>query len=281
MDEFNLANQDSSINFDDVAADIYTVDYDESKRMATVNSIQERTKKVLLDNILSKPKEKQIAEVSGHIVSRLGDMTPISEQDLKKYVSRVFDDFSTDQIRDIIDNPFNYVQKIKQKINTLTAQYAKKKFQLLLDANEIIVREHFSFPSVIMPFNPSTPISKSLYDREDSMNNFEQEMIMEIASLENVVFWHRNLSRGKGFYINGFKSNHYPDFIIHTEKGNLILLETKGDDRDNDDSRDKNRLGKKWAEKAGDSYKYFMVFQTKKVEDTYNAKGIIEVMRKL
>jgi len=79
--------------------------------------------------------------------------------------------------------------------------------------------------------------------------------------MENVVFWHRNLTIGKGFLINGFSSNHYPDFILYTEKGNIVIIETKGNDRDNDDSRDKNRLGKTWAEKSGDSYKYFMVFQ--------------------
>ena len=281
LDGFNLANQNSQIDFDAVAADIYTVDYDQYKKEATVNHIKERTKKVLLDNILSKPKEKQIAEVSAHIVARLGDMTPISEQDLKKYVSRVFDNFSTDQIRDIIDNPFNYVQKIKQKINQLTQKYAKERFQVLLDANEIKVKEHFEFPQHIIPFNPSTSITKSLYDREDSMNNYEQEMIMEISGLDNVVFWHRNLSRGKGFFINGFESNHYPDFIIYTQRGNIVVIETKGDDRDNDDSRDKNRLGKTWAEKSGENYKYFMVFQSKRVEDTYTAKGIIEVMKKL
>jgi type III restriction enzyme len=281
LDGFNLANQNSQIDFDAIAADIYTVDYDQYKKEATVNHIKERTKKVLLDNILSKPKEKQIVEVSAHIVARLGDMTPISEQDLKKYVSRVFDNFSTDQIRDIIDNPFNYVQKIKQKINKLTQNYAKERFQVLLDANEIKVKEHFEFPSNIIPFNPSTSITKSLYDREESMNNYEQEMIMEIAGLDNVVFWHRNLSRGKGFFINGFESNHYPDFIIYTKRGNVVVIETKGDDRDNDDSRDKNRLGKTWAEKSGENYKYFMVFQSKRVEDTYTANGIIEVMKKL
>jgi len=281
LDGFNLANQNSQIDFDAVDADIYTVDYDKHKKEATVNHIKERTKKVLLDNILSKPKDKQVVEVSGHIVARLGDMTPISEQDLKKYVGRVFDNFSTDQIRDIIDNPFNYVQKIKQKINQLTQNYAKERFQVLLDANEIKVKEHFEFPPHIMPFNPSTSITKSLYDREDSMNNYEQEMIMEIAGLDNVVFWHRNLSRGKGFFINGFENNHYPDFIIYTKKGNIAIIETKGDDRDNDDSRDKNRLGKTWAEKSGNSFKYFMVFQSKKVEDTYTAKSIIEVLKKL
>jgi type III restriction enzyme len=180
-----------------------------------------------------------------------------------------------------LTNPFNYVQKIRQKIGTLTKEYSKKRFQILLDANEIKVKENFCFPENIIPLNPSTPISKSLYDREDSMNNFEQEMILNIASLNNVVFWHRNFSRGKGFFINGFENNHYPDFILYTKKDNLVVIETKGDDRDNDDSRDKNRLGKTWAEKSGENYKYFMVFQSKKVEDTYTAKGIIEVLEKL
>lgn len=281
LDGFSLANQDSNIDFDSISAEIRTIDYDQHKKEASIKHIQERTKKVLLDNILSKPKDKRIIDISNHIVSRLGDMTPISEQELRKYVSRVFDSFSTNQIRDIIDNPFNYVQKIKQKINSLTQEYAKDRFQVLLDANEIKVKESFQFPETIMPYNPSTPITKSLYDREDSMNNYEQNMIMEIAGLNNVVFWHRNLSRGKGFFINGFESNHYPDFILYTKKGNIILLETKGDDRDNDDSKDKNRLGKVWANKSGENYKYFMVFQSKDVEDTYTAKSIIELLKML
>ena len=113
------------------------------------------------------------------------------------------------------------------------------------------------------------------------MNGFEQKMIMELASLDNVFFWHRNLNKGKGFYINGFSTNHYPDFIIYTQKGNLVLIETKGDDRVNDDSLMKNKLGKLWAEKSGSNFKYFMVFQTKEVEDCYNANSIIEVLKRL
>src|SRR5574344_1896952 len=58
--------------------------------------------------------------------------------------------------------------------------------------------------------------------------------------------------------INGF-INHYPDFIIYTEQGNIILLETKGEQLSNDDSKDKLALGTKWADKAGDKFHYFMV----------------------
>jgi len=63
------------------------------------------------------------------------------------------------------------------------------------------------------------------------MNTLEQEFITQISSLE-IFFWHRNLGRGKGFSLNGFKSNHYPDFIIVTKSHKVILVETKGADRD-------------------------------------------------
>ncbi len=281
LDGFVLSSQDSSIDFNDSSADIYKVDFDEGKKTTAVKKLSQRAKSILLDTILSKPKENQITDVSSMIVSKLGDMTPISEQELKKYVSRVFDNLNTEQIRDIVANDFIYIKKIKDKINSLTSKYSKERFQVLLDANEIIVQDNFVLPDSISSFSPSTPISKSLYEREEKMNNYEQEMILEVASLENIEFWHRNLERGKGFFLNGFSSNHYPDFILYTKKGNIILLETKGDVYDNDDSRDKNKLGKIWAQKAGDNYKYFMVFQSKDVPNTYTAKSIIEVLKKL
>ena len=113
------------------------------------------------------------------------------------------------------------------------------------------------------------------------MNGFEQKMISEISALENVKFWHRNLTRGKGFFINGFQNNHYPDFIIKTHKGNIVLIETKGDYLDNDDSKNKRELGRVWAEKAGNNYKYFMVFESKKVENAFTLKTVIEVLKGL
>jgi type III restriction enzyme len=278
---FNLLECDTKINFDEISAEIYAVDFDGSKGTATANKVTQRAKSILVDTILSKPKENQIKDVSKFIVGKLGDMTPIREQDLTRYVSRVFESLSDDQIRDIIKNEFIYIQKIRNKINDLGAAYSKVRFKILLDANEVFVKENFSFTESINPLSPSTPIGKSLYEMEDSMNIFEQDMIMTIATLDNVVFWHRNLSRGKGFFINGYYRDHYPDFILSTKKGNIILIETKGDHLDNDDSKDKNKLGKIWAEKSGDKYKYFMVFQTKTVENCYTANTIIEVLKRL
>jgi len=281
LEGFKLSNYSTEISFDDISKEIYAVDFNEQKKTATAQKVSKRAKSILVDTILSKPKENQVNQISSHIVSKLGDMTPISQQELQKYVSRVFDNLSTDQVRDIVDNDFIYVKKIKDKINHLTDRYAKERFQVGIDSNTIFVKQNFVFPEKLTFLNPSTTIGKSLYDREASMNNYEQKMILEVASLENIVFWHRNLERGKGFALNGFSSKHYPDFILYTKKGNIILLETKGDVYDNDDSRNKNILGKTWAEKAGENFKYFMVFESKQVENTYTANSVIEVLKGL
>lgn len=281
LDGFNLLTCDTQIDFNDVSKDVIKVDFDESKKTVTASKVTARAKSILVDTILSKPKASQLAQVSHMLVHKLGEMYPIKQQELTQYVSRVFENLSTEQIRDVIQNEFNYVSILKKKIQSFLDEYARQQFNMFIASNQIEVKESFALPETIMPLSPSIPIGKSLYEREDSMNKFEQKMIMEIASLENVKFWHKNLSRGKGFYINGFESNHYPDFIIQTHKGNLILIETKGDHLDNDESKRKRELGRVWAEKAGNSFKYFMVFESKQVEDAFTPQRIIEVLSNL
>ncbi|ARN78240.1 restriction endonuclease [Nonlabens spongiae] len=279
---FNLATKNADIQFDELSADIRTIDFNEEKKAVEIGTkLSHRGKRFLLDNILAKPKDKQLKDVTDIIVSKLGDMYPIPEQDLKSYVSRVFGSLDKSQIQDVITNDFNYVRNIKNHINDLTSDYTKKQFKQKLASKTIFTDTKFELPESICPIRTSTNMAKSLYEKEGHMNNFERDMITDIAALDNVLFWHRNLDRGKGFFLNGFSSNHYPDFIVYTKSDHVILIETKGDDRDNPDSRDKNRLGKAWDKEAGDRFSYFMVFQTKEVEDCYTAKSIIEVVKNL
>jgi len=281
LEGFKLATKSTDINFDESSADVYQVDYSEAKHTAAKAKVSDRAKNILIETLLEKPKKSQINNVSKMIVSKLGNMSPISDNDLVKYVKRIFEDLSAEQVRDIINNEYHYIAKIKAKIKQLVSDHAKEQFKKLLDTNTIIVKPSFKFQKELTLIDPSTPISKSLYEREASINDFEQEVIMNIAALDNILFWHRNLEKGKGFALNGFDSNHYPDFIVYTKKGNLILIETKGDYLDNEDSHSKNALGKKWAEKSGDNFKYFMVFQKKEVPDTYIAQSIIDIVKML
>lgn len=93
-------------------------------------------------------------------------------------------------------------------------------------------------------------------------------------NLDNVLFWHRNPSR-MGFCINGYM-NHYPDFIVRLNSGITVLLETKGDDRDNSDSRAKVELGRIWANKAGEQYRYFMVFDKQEMKGAVTIKKLLQ-----
>jgi type III restriction enzyme len=111
------------------------------------------------------------------------------------------------------------------------------------------------------------------------MNTFESEIITQIASLENVVFWHKIIER-KGFFINGF-INHYPDFLIYTKSGKIILLETKGDHLDGSDAVRKLKLGRIWANKAGINYRYFMVFKENPIKDAHFVEELMNVIKEL
>jgi type III restriction enzyme len=113
------------------------------------------------------------------------------------------------------------------------------------------------------------------------MNTLEEKAIMEISALDSVAFWHRNQEKGIGFKINGFMSNHYPDFIVKTNSGNTIIIETKGDHLDNSDSKAKARLGKKWAELAGKNFHYFMVFEVKDVPYAITLAKAKELIRQM
>jgi type III restriction enzyme len=135
----------------------------------------------------------------------------------------------------------------------------------------------FGLSEIITPSANAPALPNSLYGTEASMGNFESRVINDIANLETIQWWHRNLSRGKGFRINGFL-NHYPDFIVSTKSGKIIVIETKGDDRDNSDSELKLKLGKLWEAKAGAAFKYMMIFDNNPI---FGAERLTDAIKKL
>ena len=91
----------------------------------------------------------------------------------------------------------------------------------------------------IHPTTSTNIYGGSLYQAEEgNMDKLESALVRELTALPNVKWWHRNISR-QGFCINGF-INHYPDFIVMTHSGRIILVEPKGEHLKNDDSREKS-----------------------------------------
>lgn len=127
-------------------------------------------------------------------------------------------------------------------------------------------RPSYSFPASISPIDSTAIYDKSLYEAEESGNKFETELIQAITGLPNIRWWHRNIAR-TGFAINGF-INHYPDFIVRTRSGKIVIIETKGDHLANEETLAKLHLGRAWQEQAGPGYRYFLVFQDKDISMT-------------
>jgi type III restriction enzyme len=282
LKNFRLSKCDSNIAFDGISADMYRVDLDETKSDGTpaIMKLDLRSKEKLMAYILDPSrKDSRRKNFAKRIMDVIGNLYPISESETKKYIFNILEDFSDEQYSDFSNHEYTYCAKIKDKIKTLSDDYAETEFRKSLDANKIFVKQDYSLPVEICPGETSKDITKSLYEKEGWLNGFEERVINEIANLPNVLFWTKNLE-SKQFKINGF-INHYPDFIIQTAKGNSILLETKGDDRDNSDSQKKINLGKAWEQKAGSKFKYFMVFNSREVEGAYKLDEFLKVIREL
>ncbi len=280
LKEFMLSKSDSAINFEDIEAEMYRVDLEEigdENYKATPFKVNAKSREKFNALILKGDKTSQMMNVTARLVQLIGNMYPIDDGEIKKYIRRIVEDFSEEQIRDCLERDVSYIRKIKQKITTLANVHAYKTFNDFLDIDKIWLQPSFSFSEIITPSGNAPTLPKSLYATEATMGVFESRVINDIANLDNIVWWHRNLSRGKGFRINGFL-NHYPDFIVSTQAGRIVFIETKGDDRDNSDSKLKLKLGKLWETKAGATFKYMMVFDNNPIE---GAKCLADALKQL
>lgn len=277
---FQLSKADIDISWSQTSSDLYKIDLDESRSDYTPSFVKldGKVKDLLMEYIMDPSrKDSRVKNMSKRIVDLIGKMDPIPEQEIKKYVQRILEEFNDERFNDLIENEYSYCNKIKEHIKRLTEKYAENKFRTSLDNDTITMTSGYTFPKSIQPGKTSKDFIKSLYEKEAEMNGFEEKVIDKISAMSNILFWTRNMER-KQFYINGF-INHYPDFIIQTKSGKTIILETKGDDRDNSDSEAKIRLGKAWENKAGKGYKYFMVFDKKQVPDAYTLDEFIHMFK--
>ena len=261
---FSLASADASVILDFVEEDIVMIDKQEDESSVTHKHLNVESQSQLLSYLLSLPEEKQLETIIGMIVKWLDKKkNEIKTSDLHTYVRRVIDGQEKSVIEQLHQNYHAATRKISDKLDTLQSEYAKKVFLHELEAGNITLESTWTFPEqLIVP--TKTTIEKGLYTRESDVSGFERSMLERVASQSNVVFWHRILQR-KGFVINGW-INHHPDFLIQTQSGKTVLVETKWDQLDGSDSKDKIELWRLWQEKSWDGFKYIMLFQDKEVD---------------
>ena len=276
---FKLSSQPADINFAAAETTMYKVDIDETTGEHAPR--YEKVKGLTYDYIRDYIREagnidSKIQRCSMLVSGEMGKMIPLTQKEIQGYAARIFEGFTEDRLEDFMKHLHEYTLIIKNRILALEDEHKEKEFRRLLDTDQIFMKGGYNIPNKIALKSPSQGIIKMLHTKEESTNGFEAEVINDVANLESVEWWTRNVEK-RGFYINGF-INHYPDFIIKTKKGKIVLLETTGDHLD---AEKKIRLGNLWANKAGNNYRYFLVYKERQVEGAYTKSAFLDIMKNL
>ena len=279
LKSFKLSMQPADITFAAAETSMYKVDVDEKtdEHAPRYEKVKGATYNYILDYIRqAEDFESKLRRCSNVVAETMGKMIPLTQKDIQGYVARIFESFTEEQLEDFMRHLQEYTETIKKRILLLEDEHKEKEFRRLLDTDQIIIKQVYSIPNKITLKSPSQGITKMLHTKEESVNGFEAEVINDVANLDSVEWWTRNVEM-RGFYINGF-INHYPDFIIKTKKGKIVLLETKGDHLE---AEKKIRLGNLWANKAGNDYRYCLVYKDRKVDGAYTKSEFIDMMKSL
>ena len=215
---FSLLDKDTVIDFDSIDSEIARVDIDDSDAMPKAWKLQGFDSQNVKQWFDEQPSDRKMRLCKDMIIKKLSKNNAINDRDLEVYVDRIIQNLTEDQLTDMEQTPGIYVLKINKKVNSLLNEYAKRMFYELVEQDKISCQPSYKLPKEISPIETIASIPKSLYNEEEKFDNeYERKVVMELSSLNNIKWWHRNMAR-KGFAING-AVNAYPDLMVRTERG--------------------------------------------------------------
>ena len=286
LEGIDLNLEDHKIDFTRSTAEVEQIDLvsdyaDGTDSVPVHKQLNMKQLEYLKQYLLSISPEGKKKNLAGAIVNKL-NIQEVSDNMLTQYVYDCIKNMDNDAIDDLITFQLQTIDTFKTKLNTILDNYRYKTFKNWLDLGKIRITDEvvYTMPKQITLLNKMIGVGKGLYKEEEKVNGFEASVISAISNDDNVYFWHRNQERGKGFFINGF-INHYPDFIVILKSGHILLIETKGDDWDNSNSAMKLELGTTWANKAGNQYRYYMVFDKKAMDGAITVKELLAKIEQL
>lgn len=279
--KFSLDDKDTIINFDNLNYEIASLDIYDNEDFPRYKYLSDAEVKNFLEYFEKLTPEGQIRQCADKIAQIIDKSNNPPSQHIRNYVFKIVSTFDRERLRAAVQHSALYARKIKEKIDFLLDEYAKKNFMVQIDSKKIFAKPSFKLPAEISPIHFQRNLANSLYEAEEDVdNNLEHKVIAKLTALDNVLWWHRNRSK-KGFCINGF-INYYPDFIVQMKSGVILIVESKGEHLKNDDSQQKLELGNLWASKAGtDKFSYFMVFENNPLDGALSFDDFISCVKLL
>lgn len=283
LDEtFSLKGKPYDIDFSQADRQMVAVDVRKNSenrpKVFQMNESDQRAMKELFSKYSPEQKVKTCKDIIHRQVNKID---AVESRELAQYVDLIVDQMDNDTLSALEKTPQGFAARIKIYIEKLMEEHRRRQFKEWLEIGKITCQPVYEFKKKIAPLHSASTFGGSLYQAEEEVNDFEYEMVMALTGLDNIKWWHRNISRQE-FCINGF-INHYPDFIVMTKSGKILMIETKGDHLENRETKDKLAEGRAWQNLAGALYRYFLVFKSKElnIEGAYQFDRFIETLKQL
>lgn len=259
---FTLKGKGYDIDFDRADDEIAKVDIsDKEGSIPKVFKMSETDQRYFKEQFSRFSPEQKVRTCKDIIHRALNKMDMIDDGELRSYIDRIVDDMDRETLTALEHAPQGFAYRIKKHVEALLEEHYKKTFRNWIEIERIVVEPYYKLSDTIAPLRTTSTFGKSLYQAEEEVNGFEYDMVMALTAMPNVRWWHRNIVH-KEFCINGFVK-HYPDFIVETQSGKIVIIETKGDHLENTETKNKLELGRTWQNMSGSRFRYYMVFQSK------------------
>jgi type III restriction enzyme len=279
LNNFKLSQEGTKINFDSITVNIREVDLvaeSSNESLPQAVKINAKTREAIIKHINSLSSELQLQSLANMVIDAMGKMPPISQPELKKYTQRVIEDLESEKLAELKQSPELYAMKLKKKVNDFMNNHAEEEFEKRVTIGKIELKPRYTFPKTITLTRSMPCGNLGLYSKEEDVNSLESKLKGALEAMDNVMFWHRNISR-RGFELNG-NFNHYPDFIVYTQSKKIILIETKGEHLD---ANKKIKLGSFYTKYSSQQLHYFMLFENNPPTGAYDFDSVVNKVREM
>lgn len=176
----------------------------------------------------------------------------------------------------LLRSKFLLVRALRQRLAFLQSKAAANGFQQVLFNEAISLESSLRFCLEFKPglyparspfYSGRYKFKKHYYPIIEDLKVDGEEFLcaQAIDAHTNIKHWVRNLvdRQQASFRLPLANGWFYPDFVAELEDGRLVVIEYKGEAyKTNDNSREKNAVGKIWAEKSGGKCLFLMVVES-------------------
>lgn len=192
-------------------------------------------------------------------------VSDINQETLLKFLQRtVLDLLERDDINmpKLVRGKFVLEKILRERINAAREKAYEKGYRTCMFGPDAIATVdpnafQFVFPNdypANMLYEGPIDFDKHFYPRIGMMNGEETECAQAIDGNSLIKFWVRNLERQErhSFWFPTSTDKFYPDFVAQLNDNRSLIVEYKGGQfKGTDDVREKESIGKLWAEKSG------------------------------